>query len=1096
MLSIRLFGSPQVEVSGRPVQTDRRKAVALLAYLAVTGQPAGRDHLAALFWPDFDSGRAYAYLRRTLWELGQALGEGCVQAGREQVALDPRLELWLDVARFQSLTAPGAENAPAERAARLSEAAALYRGDFMAGFALRDSPEFDAWQVEQSESLRRQLGETLAELSRTCAGLGEADAAVAQARRWLALDNLNEEAHRWLMELYALTGQRSAALRQYETCARVLSDELGIEPEPATRALAERIRRGELQPSAAVETRTVEASALPARTALEQPERQAPAAVSALPRPGTAFVGREQEMEEIQRLLADPDCRLLTLVGPGGIGKTRLAIQSAQGQAAAFAGGSSYVSLAPVTAPELVVPTIAAALSVKFKRATTERDPELSPTAQLCDYLREKELLLVLDNFEHLIAAAGTVSELLAAAPGLKVLVTSRERLNLPEEWTLAVQGMPYPQDEQAPLEAYGAVRLFLQAARQTQVGFEPGEADQRAIARICRLVDGMPLGIVLAASWVRVLSCPEIAAEIEHSLDFLSTSRQGIPERHRNLRAVFDHSWQLLSEYERDVFRKLSIFQGGFRREAAAQVAGASLGLLSALVDKSLVWRGPDGRYALHEMLKRYAAEKLDEVPQQKAEAHQAFHHYYLALYRDQAEALKGAAQKEALAQLEIEADNLRAAWLLTVEIGDLEELEQGLISLFVIYEFGARYNIAAALLEPLLKKLRALQGTNPHAKAYAPALALTLALLSRYYYRVFEKMSENIAYFKEALRILPGLPAGRTKAYVYLALGFGVSLLSTAELRANYQECMRLFEEGGDEWGRAAAMVVFADVMSLEPGYVDEMHALAQEALGINRSLGNRWAMANCYFLLAMMDFWMGNFEQAIRYGQEARSIYEEFNERWRVAETLLQLGRIETDRGHYAEARSYYLENIAFSQEMGARYTVAVNQECLGYVELLTGNLDLAEQYYRSGLEIYRQIELRHGEGMALGNLGDVAMARRAYEQARSYYLESLDVLGPVREEWGKSVDVKKLGQVALLMGNYPEAEETLQRALEMSRQLKRTPDIQEVLTLQAALKLKTGHPAEARRLLEGVLAHPATTPTVKQRAAELLNSAKSK
>lgn len=241
----------------------------------------------------------------------------------------------------------------------------------------------------------------------------------------------------------------------------------------------------------------------------------------------------------------------------------------------------------------------------------------------------------------------------------------------------------------------------------------------------------------------------------------------------------------------------------------------------------------------------------------------------------------------------------------------------------------------------------------------------------------------------------------------------------------------------------------------------------------------------------LLAMMDFWMGNFEQAIRYGQEARSIYEEFNERWRVTETLLQLGRIETGRGHYAEARGCYLENIAFSQEMGARYTVAVNQECLGYVELLTGNLDLAEQYCRSGLEIYRQIELAHGEGMALGNLGDVAMARGAYDQARSYYLESLDVLGPVREEWGKSVDVKKLGQAALLMGNYPEAEEMLQRALEMSQQLKRTPDIQEVLTLQAALKLKTGRPAEARRLLEGVLAHPATTPTVKQRAAELLS-----
>src|SRR5512146_897400 len=193
-LTIRLFGSPEIELAGRPVETDRRKAVALLAYLAVTGVPQSRDALAALFWPDFDSSRAYAYLRRTLWELGQALGDGVVAAERDLVRLATQADAWIDVREFQELLAPGAAG---DLVARLSEAAALYRGDFMAGFSLRDSPGFDEWQLAQAENLRQQLAEGLELLSRTCAAQGEADAAVAHARRWLALDSLNEAAHRW-----------------------------------------------------------------------------------------------------------------------------------------------------------------------------------------------------------------------------------------------------------------------------------------------------------------------------------------------------------------------------------------------------------------------------------------------------------------------------------------------------------------------------------------------------------------------------------------------------------------------------------------------------------------------------------------------------------------------------------------------------------------------------------------------------------------------------------------------------------------------------------------------------------------------------------
>ncbi len=1084
-LTLRFFGSPEIELAGRPVETDRRKAVALLAYLALTGAPQSRDALAALFWPDFDSSRAYAYLRRTLWELGQALGEGMVAAERELVRLDPQADIWVDVCAFRELLKPGA---PGDKMDRLSEAAALYRGDFMAGFTLRDSPGFDEWQLDQSENLRRLLAEGLAQLTHACADGCDADAAIAQARRWLALDTLNEEAHRSLMELYARTGQRSAAVRQYETCARLLMDELGVQPEKETQALYERIRRGELKPAPAQREEMAEAVAV-----AEPPGalHRLPAPVPAAAGPGTLFVGREKELAEIGRLLADPDCRLLTLLGPGGIGKTRLALQTSRELAGKFNEGTCFVPLAPVASADLVAAAVANVFHLKFRIHRAD-EPEQTQMEQLLDFLREKDVLLVLDNFEHLIPAAELVSQILAAAPRVKVLATSRERLNLPEEWALTVQGMAYPTEDQAgPQEQFSALKLFLQVARQAQVGFEPGEVDLKAAGRICRWLDGMPLGIELAASWVRVLSVPEIAAEIERSLDFLTTSQHGVPERHRSLRAVFEHSWELLSESERAVFRKLSIFRGGFTREAAAQVAGATLGLLSALVDKSLVRRNLDGRYDLHEVLKRYAAEELEELPQQLAEVQEAFHHYYLAMLQDLAEALKGSAQKEALARRQAESNNLRAAWNIMVENGELDELGQCLLSAEVIYSFGMRFREGAELVEPLLKKLRSFQRGSMQDPAYRSVLALALALLSQYYARSFERREQMEAYYREAMELLPSLPSGIIKASVLLDTGFGVRMLSRDEMMANSHLCIQLFKEAGDLWGASMAMIVTADAMQIELGHIQEMQALILEAISICQRLGNRWSLAIGYHLLGLTWYWTGKYDDAVRDMLEGRAIYLEFNERWRANEAQVQLGRIETDRGRYAEARRYFLESIQFAEEMGARYSIAWTQDCLAYIELLEGNFEQAKEYDLSSLAIYRQLGYLHGEAMALGNLGDVAMAQGDYENARQYFNDSLGLMGE-QMAWAKSITLKKMGHLALLIGDHAAAEKHLEQSLQLSHEVERAPDVQETLYLLGRLRSMTGKTAEARQLLEGVVAHPATTPSVRAKAGELLAS----
>ncbi|HVO70443.1 MAG TPA: helix-turn-helix domain-containing protein, partial [Aggregatilineaceae bacterium] len=324
-----------------------------------------------------------------------------------------------------------------------------------------------------------------------------------------------------------------------------------------------------------------------------------------LPSQPTTFVGRSRELADIRQRLDDPDCRLLTLVGPGGIGKTSLAVEAAHQHSANFAHGAHFVSLALVDSADSLVFAIGNALEFSFS------GPEAS-VVQLRNYLSDRTLLLLLDNFEHLLDAVPLLVDLLAGAPDLKLLVTSRERLNLRGEWVLPIEGMDYPQAlDHQQLESYSAVQLFVQSARRVQPGFSL-QSDTPDVLHICQLVEGMPLAIELAAAWVRLLPCSRIAERLASNLDFLVSPQRDVPERHRSLRAVFDKSWSLLSGIEQTALAKLSVFRGSFDLEAAEEVGGASLGLLADLVDKSMLRADGAGRYALHELLRQYAADQL----------------------------------------------------------------------------------------------------------------------------------------------------------------------------------------------------------------------------------------------------------------------------------------------------------------------------------------------------------------------------------------------------------------------------------------------------------------------------------------------------
>lgn len=635
-LTLRLLGKPQVELGGTVVGGFiSAKAQALLFYLAVSGRPHSRKTLAGLLWGDMPEAQAGKNLRNALSNL-RSLLDTYLLITREEAAFNRDCPYWLDVELVHSALSGDISK---KELGTLHNAVELYQGEFLEGFYV-DSLAMEEWIGGRRSLLNGLMVQALHTLVVKHLDREEHAAGIDYANRLLSIEPWREETHRHLMLLLARSRQRSAALAQYEICRQALTSELGVEPMAETTELYQRIRA---------------AAAPPPHNLPPQP---------------TPIFGREAELSEIARYLNNPQAQLLTLVGPGGIGKTRLALHAASrcvepeaNVEPRFCDGVFFVPLAaggsPASPPSLI-PAMADALKFDFQGP-------IHPQAQLLSYLREKGILLILDNFDHLVPEARELVNILRLAPRVKLLVTSRVRLNLQEEWLLEVKGLDYPAESNVSAEqatGYSAVTLFIQQARRIQAGFVLSDAEAPDVVRICRLVEGVPLGIELAASWLRVLTCRDIVREIETSLDFLTTTLQDVPERHRSVRAVFDYSWNLLSPAEQTMLRCLSVFHGGFERGAAAQVVGASLPLLAGLVDKSLLRRNAAGRYETHDMLRQYADEKLEANPEERDRVHDAHCHYYAVLLSQHQEQLKGGDMTAALAVLNAERENVRAAW------------------------------------------------------------------------------------------------------------------------------------------------------------------------------------------------------------------------------------------------------------------------------------------------------------------------------------------------------------------------------------------------------------------------------------------------
>ena len=672
-----------------------------------------------------------------------------------------------------------------------------------------------------------------------------------------------------------------------------------------------------------------------------------------LPLPATALLGRGAELAALERLFKDSTCRLLTLTGMGGIGKTRLAIEFASCQLAMFPGGVQYVPLASLNSAELIVPAIAETLEFSFSGP-------ILPKEQLFNYLRsttKRASLLILDNLEHLLAessaAAELVTDLLQRVPNLKILCTSRERLNLHGEWTYELHGLPIPPSEYDRLEDYSATTLFVQCARRINAAFELPDSEEPALVHICHLVEGIPLAIELAAAWAAMLSCTEIAREIESNIDFLTTSMRDLPERHRSLRATFDHSWKLLSDDERKILCRLAVFHGGFKRYAAEQVADATLPLLASLVSKSLIRHSENGRYDLHEVIRQYGLSHLNEDPLAALEARDRHCEHYLELVAQREKDLKSAAQQEAMRELSREMDNIRAAWVWGIDREKFALLGDSVRSLGWMFEVGGWLREGIDLLNLLVHALQA-QPDNQWDRILGTAL-IHQGLL---YFRKGQ-FDHSQQQYREGIAILRPLHEETLLADALIFLGI------ITHLNGDYEQSKTLLEEGlayaqagNDQWFAAFGVYNLGYIDSIRGNY-QKGYEQMQAGLKVWRALGDPHSIALGLNYLVSTLIQLKRYEEARTYMQESIALCEQTRNRWGRGTAYRFLGLVAMAQGQCIEAQAYFKKSIEIFGEYIEGWDIARSLTYLAEATMALGDLNEARPIYLDALRLAMNI-----------------------------------------------------------------------------------------------------------------------------------------
>jgi predicted ATPase/class 3 adenylate cyclase/DNA-binding CsgD family transcriptional regulator/Flp pilus assembly protein TadD len=669
-----------------------------------------------------------------------------------------------------------------------------------------------------------------------------------------------------------------------------------------------------------------------------------------LPKQTTPFVGRVTELTAVAELLQQEEINLVTLTGFGGSGKTRLAVKVAANLFPDFTDGVFFVDLAPLTGLEFIPSAIAGALSL---RSTADQDL----TDIIRSHLRHLEVLLILDNFEHLLheptkgtAVTDLVIAMLADAPNLKLLITSRETLNLPGEWQYPVGGLEFPETNSSNLSDYDAVQLFDICARRVRPGFSlSNEAD--GVMAICRAVEGIPLAIKLAATWVNSLDTIEIAAEIQRNIDILTTSQRSIPQRHSSMQAVFEYSWNLLDPRDREIFRQLSVFRGGFSRDAAARVAGASLPALSSHLDNSLLhWEG--GRYYVHGLLRQYAADQLESEAESQ-DLRDIHCMYYANFVTGRFRWLLGGKQYNAKSEIQTEIENIRIAWKQAVETININAIYKMSLPLNLYYQMQNQYQEAQGALQNALRKLE----TAPTSEETDITLAAILI------------------------------------DYSWIAIRLG----HLTEAETTLDRCLEIYGRLNIPpiQGQGTDPRLNLAIIALIKGEYATAEQFGNQALQISIEHDHPSNRQIAYYVLTRAALVQGHFMEAQQYATRAYATSQEMDDRWFMAYCLNELGNVASAQGNYPGAADYYETSYALREEFDDAEGMAAALMRLGEVDLQIESFNDAQRSFERAEAIYEEIYDKGGLAAALNFLGRTAVAKGDFQKALNYFRRALNI-----------------------------------------------------------------------------------------------------
>ncbi|MEM7029590.1 MAG: tetratricopeptide repeat protein [Chloroflexota bacterium] len=941
-LSLHLFGPFEAYLNGEPIKHFySEKVKALLAYLIVEGDHSHhRTHLADLFWPEQPEHEARRNLRLALFHLRKSLQDAeadipFLLINRQMVQFNPNCHYSLDVDQCNRLSefAATLSNEVTITPARFSELEAdiaRYRGPFLAHLFLADSHPFEEWCTLQREAHHQQALIALQTLSRLAQSAGQIGQAQNFVQRWLELEPSDEVAHRLMMHIYIALGQPNAALNQYETCCRILETTLGVHPTNETTTLYQEIRLAGI-------------NAIPAT----------------LPPQTTAFIGRAVNIAQIQQQLLNEQCRLLTLIGPGGIGKTRLAIEIAT-QSKHYLHGTYFVSLASVTATADIVMAIANALGFSF---TGSDDPQ----AELVSYLREKQLLLLLDNFEHLLDGRDLISLILAETQNVTMLVTSRMRLNLRAEWLYPLEGLSYPtkqitsDDSTSLLDQNEAVQLFVENAQRVQHDFTLTTDNQEAVYRICQLVAGMPLALELAAAWLPSLTCQEIVTELTQGLDILATTMADVPDRHRSLRAIFEQTEQILSDSERQVFYKLSVFAGRFSRDAALTITQSNQQTLSKLIEYSLLKRDTHGYYEIHQLLRQYSQERLAQQPSVQHTVLTDHCHYFATMLCTTLSELNGDDQIVALQHIHTIFSDVRLSWQWACDQVLIQTLKQMCQHLSHFFYVRSLFREGASLFADAAEKIASVSDGGSRVADFIPYLrnrqAVFLLLLGD-----LEAAQTHLEASLRSLQIQGDVVA---EAFAYHWIGqVNYHTARYVEAETAFEQSLALFRQVDDPPGIADNLSRLADIVSSVHGQYDRAFALGSEALAIYEAHGDLHRAANTRTNLAVVLYTLGKYAEAKPLFEQSLSTFRKLNDRRGIGLVLVNLGATAELSQDNEEAKAYYWESYKLREEVGHKEGMASALRNLALLSTVLEEYAEAQRCAEQAYSLYRMLDNRRG------------------------------------------------------------------------------------------------------------------------------------